>query len=80
MADVFHKEYGVLSDETKAFIKQIKEKAEELEQLFNKRPGCDPSSIFPDSRESALAKTKLEESVMWFVKGICKVFAREEAK
>lgn len=72
MSDVFHKEYGVLADETKAFIRQVKEKAEELDTLFDKRPGCDPSSIFPDCRESALARTKLEEAIMWFVKGICK--------
>lgn len=63
MNDLFHKEYKDISVETVELIKRVKEKAEELYALIGSRP---------ESRESSLAKTKLEEAVMWFVKGLCK--------
>lgn len=77
MSDVFHKGGYPITSGAIEFIEQVKTKAEELHVLFSKRPGCDPSSIFPDCRESAIAKTKLEEAVMWFVKGICKEEVKE---
>ncbi len=59
MSDVFRKEYKPLSDESKQRMVEIKDKAEELYSL-----------IGDGTREMALARTKLEESVMWAVKSI----------
>ena len=61
MSDVFHKKYNKISVENGELITQIKEKAEELYALLEK------AKI---GRENSLARTKLEESVMWVVKGI----------
>lgn len=65
-ADIFRKEYKPISDETKSFIKNIKEKAEEL--LYSFEDAGMNSSI--DTRAMALAKTNLEQSVMWAIKAI----------
>lgn len=62
MSDVFRKVYQPLSEEQKAIIEGIKEKAQGLYDYI------DASNS--DPRMKALAKTKLEESVMWVVKGI----------
>lgn len=61
MADVFRKVYTPLSDEQKALVERVKTKAEELYTIIDETTG---------SREQSLAKTKLEESVMWAVKNI----------
>lgn len=61
MADVFRKDYVVLSDDQKIAIADIKDKAEELYALFAKQT---------PSREIAVAKTELETSVMWAIKAI----------
>lgn len=58
---VFRQEYRELTEEEKQRVLDIKTKAEELYELFD-------ASTSP--REMALAKTKLEESVMWAVKGV----------
>lgn len=55
--------YKDLNDNQKAKVAQVKEKGVELYALLG---SC------PASRESSLAKTKLEEAVMWAVKGITK--------
>lgn len=47
-------------------MRRIKEKAEELETLYTE--ASDPDI----GREIALAKTNLEQSVMWAVKGVTK--------
>lgn len=60
MSDVFKKEYPALNDGDYIEIVQFKEKAEQLYNLM----------VMKQSREFSLAKTKLEECVMWFVKGI----------
>jgi hypothetical protein len=68
MEDTFRKnrEEVVISDEVKIHITAIKEKAEELLKSFEEPfEGA-------DARMMALAKTKLEECVMWAVKGITK--------
>lgn len=57
----FRKEYRELSDEEKEIINDIKTGAEMLEEVINK---------IPASREKSIAITKLEETVMWAVKGI----------
>lgn len=61
MSDVFRKDNRQSLDEMRAqLIQKIKIKAEELYELFEYEAG----------REMAIAKTKLEESIMWAVKGI----------
>lgn len=59
--DTFRIEYTALTDEQKVKILAVKHKAEELLKEFGESG---------DLRCLALAKTKLEESVMWAVKGI----------
>lgn len=53
-------QYRVLSDEEKAQMMAVKDKGLEFIQLLG--------SVH--SREYSLAKTKIEEAVMWAVKGI----------
>ena len=53
--------YRVLSDAEKANMQAIKDKGLELHQLFEG---------IGSSREMSLAKTKVEEAVMWAVKHI----------
>lgn len=59
--DVFNKNKIEMSSEHAQFILDIKNKAEELHNMF---------SCFNAPREMALAKTKLEEAVMWATKGV----------
>lgn len=66
MTDVFRKEYRQLSDETKCIVSHIKDKAEELLASFE--AGGVNQSI--DARAIALAKTNLEQAVMWAIKAI----------
>lgn len=66
MSDTFRKVYKVLSDEQKAHIENIKDKAEELEKAFRESGLKD--SI--DNRRMALAYTNLEQSIMWAIKAI----------
>lgn len=63
MSDVFCKVYAPLQEEAQALIKEVKEKAEELHTLM-----CS----YHNTRHTSLAKTKLEESIMWFTKGVVK--------
>lgn len=66
MPDVFRKEYRPLDDLTKVKIKLLKEIAENLHEAFincESVEGC-------DKRMMALAKTNLEQAVMWAVKAI----------
>lgn len=55
----FRPRYRALSDEEKALHDAIKEKATEIERLFEKVNA---------GRYRALALTALEESVMWIIK------------
>lgn len=57
----FRKKYRALSNAEQGLVDRIKDKAEALEKEFDH---------IPASRESALAFTKLEEAVMWAVKGV----------
>lgn len=55
----FRPRYRQLSDDEKALHDEIKNKASEMEMLFNKvKPG----------RYNALAMTSLEQAVMWIIK------------
>jgi len=61
--NVMRHEYRVLSDAEKASMKQIKDMGADLHQVFEGLGA---------SRELAIAKTKLEEAVMWAVKHLTK--------
>lgn len=61
--DTFRKVYTPIDDQQKAEVQAIKEKAEELEELFGK-------SMQREPRLMAVAKTNLEQSVMWAVKAV----------
>jgi hypothetical protein len=60
MSDTFRKTYKALKSVNSDLIQNIKLKAEELEDLFKK----------VNNREMALAKTNLEQSIMWATKGV----------
>jgi hypothetical protein len=62
MKDTFRKKYKPLFDGNAKNIELIKEKAEELLEMF-----CN----YPSSREMSLAITNLEQSIMWCTKSIC---------
>lgn len=55
----FRPKYRALSDAEKALHDEIKDKATELEAVFNK---------VKTGRYASLAMTSLEQSVMWIVK------------
>lgn len=59
--NVMRHEYRVLSDQEKALMQAIKDKGLELHSLLEG---------IGHSRELSLAKTKVEEAVMWGVKHI----------
>ena len=61
MPDTFRKTYVKLSDENTNLIRRIKATAEVLEELFLE---------IESSREMSLAKTNLEQSIMWATKAI----------
>ena len=61
--NVMRHEYRTLSDEEKAAMRSFKDMGLEFVQM------CD---VVGSSRELSLAKTKMEEAVMWAVKHITK--------
>lgn len=66
MPDTFRKEFKPLTDEQKAWMDAVKTKADELLLAIDRvREGN-----YPGNREIALAKTNLEQAIMWAVKGI----------
>lgn len=66
MTDVFRKEYRKLEDHEVAWMNQIKDAAEALLLEIDKPRQPD----FKGNREIALAKTNLEQAVMWATKAI----------
>jgi uncharacterized protein YoxC len=60
MSDVFRKQYVPLHEERSTLIQDIKNQAEILYELFE----------YVKDREMSLAKTNLEQAVMWAVKSI----------
>ncbi len=64
--DPFRSRYIPQSDIQQSLVKNIQDTAEELHELYRK-------SDHYDARCSHLARTKLEESFMWAVKGITSV-------
>jgi hypothetical protein len=63
MTDTFVRNYSPLSEKQKQDMDWIKHKAEELLNAFE----C---AINPDPRMMSIAKTNLEQAVMWAVKGV----------
>ena len=67
MSDTFRKEYKPLTDLQKEYIGSVKDAASELEEAINMAESeCDVK----DKRSLALAKTNLEQAVMWAVKAL----------
>ena len=62
--NIFRSVYKELSEEQKKHIDDVKDKANELYHLLPKTDGRGAN------REVAVAITKLEEAVMWAVKGM----------
>ncbi len=75
MTDTFRKNYTDINEEQAVLIKLIKEKAEELHDLYifdGKGRDFGLSDKDVDGRHISIAKTELESSVMWAVKGFSK--------
>lgn len=68
MSDTFRKQYRELNEAEKAQLESLKIKAEDIESTFN----AVVENRQDVGREIALARTKLEESIMWAVKAITK--------
>lgn len=65
--DTFRKEYTPLNDRQKQEMAEIKDKAQELFDLIDK---VDTDTASGKTRCLALAKTNLEQAVMWAIKGV----------
>lgn len=74
MQDVFRQKYRELNDVEKRELENIKTIAEDLYKAIehNTKVGVPDPEGNSNGREMALAKTKLEESIMWAVKGLTK--------
>lgn len=66
--DTFRIEYTPLTEDQKIQMKELKEKARELLNLFNAAVPTDERS--ERSRCMAVARTNLETTVMWAVKAV----------
>lgn len=63
MSDVFVRKYSPVNEDQKRDADWIKHKAEELLTAMQ-------AASYADPRMMAIAKTNLEQSVMWAVKGV----------
>lgn len=68
MADVFRQVYEPLSDDQKAHILSTKDTAESLLAIWDEV--VPPSARSERSRCLAIARTNLEQAIMWAVKGL----------
>jgi hypothetical protein len=68
MADTFRKEYTPLDEEQKAKMALIKDKGQELLDLFNS--SFEPKEYSDRARCMKVAITNLETTIMWAVKGV----------
>lgn len=68
MNDTFRKEYTPLTEQQKQQMAEVKEQAEQLLNLFNAIVPIDERS--ERSRCMAVARTNLETTIMWAVKGV----------
>jgi hypothetical protein len=64
----FRKEYRELSANEKAHVELIKDAAEQLEQLIIAIPATMAGDDSDRARMRAIARTNLEQAVMWAVK------------
>jgi len=64
MSDVFRQEYTQVTEENKAKVTALKAKAQELYDLIPQHDGIGIGT------EASVAMIKLEEAVMWAVKGL----------
>lgn len=64
MSYIFNRKYRELSQEEQDDLDKIKDEAEKLFNFINEL------QTNKDCREYSLAKTKVEEAVMWAVKGL----------
>ncbi len=74
-SDVFRKAYRQLSPDETITLEALKTKAEELLQIMQGNvpkdaPGAAGDKISVEPRAAALARTNLEQAVMWAVKSI----------
>lgn len=76
MSDVFRQEYTPVTEESRAKVLALKVKAQELWDLMapivtseTNADGTTSGSKI-DTREMALARTNLEQAVMWAVKSL----------
>lgn len=68
MTDTFRKEYKPLTEDQKTQMLEVKNKAEELESLFNSIVPAEERS--ERSRCMAIARTSLETAIMYAVKSV----------
>jgi hypothetical protein len=61
-------QYRVLADHEKLLMQAIKDAGVEMLAMIDSVKGCNADA----ARETSIAKTRLEESVMWAVKGLTK--------
>ncbi len=72
MTDVFKKVYTTLRPSSSALILEVKTQAEVLLNAMDRlvegvEKGC---GVSPAARELALAKTNLEQAIMWYTKAV----------
>lgn len=68
--NVMRHEYRVLSDHEKATVKAIKDAGADFLGILDCLHRSSPPGAANGSREISLAKTKIEEAVMWAVKHV----------
>lgn len=66
--DTFRKEYKPLTEEQKSQVDAVKDAAERVEGLLN--GALDPNERSERARCIAVAKTNIEQAIMWAVKGL----------
>lgn len=66
--DTFRKNYGDLTDAQKSAVELIKTRAEGLLEEMNQAVSVEERS--ERSRCMAIARTNLEQAIMWAVKGV----------
>lgn len=68
MSDTFRKEYKPLTEEQKTQMAEIKAAADNLLDLMNLAVSSEERS--EKSRCMAIARTNLETTIMWVIKGV----------
>lgn len=67
MSDIFRQEYKALTESQKSWMNSFKEQAQALYDNFESSLDALPEA---DHRLMALAKTNLENAIMWAVKAV----------